>query len=755
MSTPITITNPTFEDIALADGARSTAAPTGWTLTGSGGVIDPSGGVVANVTGQNAAFLNNGATLSQTLGTTYDAEQIYSFTADLGDALGDGAQDYTLNLYAGATLIGTISGNTADSDSLQTVTLVSTVADSNLNGQTLRLEIAQTGGSGELLIDAVQGEFDAAIDGTGANDAMGLGFIDGQGDQITTGDDAIRAGAGNDTVDGGAGNDIVDGGVGDDSFVASTGNDVFVGGAGTDTYDSSGNAVGAVSPSTNPDTQVSTTVDLSGSGTVEQIFEGSTDTVQGVERFIAGEDVRVVTGTVTSGNLNIQNASFEAQNLPNEEGARQITAWDQQGRSEVYNPGNGEPIQPIDGDNVVDLQRNNATISQTLSDVYDANNVYTFNIAAGIDDGPSEFAARIFAGNTLIGEIVEPLGPATGLNAFTVSSTVFDPSLNGEPIRIEIQRTGGDPVYIDGVSGTFEDVLEIEDDITISEAVRPTEVVDIAETATGTFTSATTGATIAFGGTGEPTISQILDGSQGPSAGTFTITGGDEAGSIGGIEFENYETINFSTICFTPGVRIATPDGEVPVEDLQVGDVVITRDNGHQPIRWIGRRHLEPEILSRADRLRPVRISAGALGAGVPSSDLVVSPQHRILLRSRIAQRMFGEAEILVAARHLTELDGVEIAEDYAAVTYIHIMLDRHEVVTANGAPAETLYLGRETLKTLTPEGRQEIATLFPRLDDPDFAPPKARFTPQKGKHVRKLLQRHGRNAKPVYSDAV
>lgn len=70
--------------------------------------------------------------------------------------------------------------------------------------------------------------------------------------------------------------------------------------------------------------------------------------------------------------------------------------------------------------------------------------------------------------------------------------------------------------------------------------------------------------------------------------------------------------------------------------------------------------------------------------------DLLVSPQHRILVRSKVAQRMFGKQEVLAAAKHLLTLDGIEIADDVQETTYYHILFDRNEIVYADGAEAET-----------------------------------------------------------------
>nr|AIA91314.1 CAZy families GT4 protein [uncultured Gluconobacter sp.] len=101
------------------------------------------------------------------------------------------------------------------------------------------------------------------------------------------------------------------------------------------------------------------------------------------------------------------------------------------------------------------------------------------------------------------------------------------------------------------------------------------------------------------------------------------------------------------------------------IEDLRVGDLVLTKDDGPQPLRWISSRHVSAEMLAAHPNMRPIRIRAGALGEGLPLRDLIVSPQHRMLVRSKVAERMFGEEEVLVAAKHLLELDGVDVARGY------------------------------------------------------------------------------------------
>lgn len=201
--------------------------------------------------------------------------------------------------------------------------------------------------------------------------------------------------------------------------------------------------------------------------------------------------------------------------------------------------------------------------------------------------------------------------------------------------------------------------------------------------------------------------------------------------------------------CFTSGTMILTDRGEVAIDDLRVGDLVMTCDNGLQPIRWIGSRKLGVPMLILRPNLRPIRIKAGALGENTPATDLIVSPQHRILVRSRIAQRMFGTCEVLVAAKQLLVLDGVDIAEAADGVEYFHMLFDRHEVVFSNGAETESLYTGPEALKSVGPAAQEEIFSLFPALRDADTVCEGARILAS-GRQARKLAMRHKQHGRPL-----
>jgi len=242
------------------------------------------------------------------------------------------------------------------------------------------------------------------------------------------------------------------------------------------------------------------------------------------------------------------------------------------------------------------------------------------------------------------------------------------------------------------------------------------------------------------GGSGLSTTAYTLTGPI-PEGTTFTITG--TIGNSTGTGAPPYPTF----VCFAAGTLVQTDAGKVAVEALAVGDLVMTLDHGLQPVRWIGDRSVSADELDKNPHLRPIRIKAGAFATDVPQRDLLVSPQHRMFVRSRIAARMFDEAEVLVHARHLLDLPKVEVAHDVRTVTYVHAMCDDHEIILAEGAFAETLYTGAEAMKAMSADARREIEQIFGEL--PYLERPLARLTP-KGRLSKKLVARHMKNGKAL-----
>lgn len=229
-----------------------------------------------------------------------------------------------------------------------------------------------------------------------------------------------------------------------------------------------------------------------------------------------------------------------------------------------------------------------------------------------------------------------------------------------------------------------------------------------------------------------------------PSAGDYTLRfteiGPDD--SLGAF-IDNVELL----ICFAGGTGIATPAGERLVDNLRAGDIVMTR-TGPRPIRWIGKRRVGREEMARNPKLRPVCIARGALGAGLPDRDLWVSRQHRMVTTSRVARRMFGQPETLVAAIKLAGLPGIAVDETIDSAIYYHLLFDRHKILFANGAPCESLLVTERSLGAMTAEAREELQTLFPELCA-GAAVPCARIIPE-NREQRLFVERLGKNGKPV-----
>ena len=170
-------------------------------------------------------------------------------------------------------------------------------------------------------------------------------------------------------------------------------------------------------------------------------------------------------------------------------------------------------------------------------------------------------------------------------------------------------------------------------------------------------------------------------------------------------------------ICFTPDTRLATPMGRRMIRDLQPGDMIETRDNGPQEVLWCGHRRMTGARLYAMPHLRPIRFKAGALGIGRPDEDLLVSPQHRMLLKGRAAQALFNTPEVLVAAEDLLNDQTVIVDHTLREVTYVHILLQRHNVIWANGLESESFHPSNTALDTVDPGQLGALLQLLPGAD--------------------------------------
>jgi hypothetical protein len=177
-----------------------------------------------------------------------------------------------------------------------------------------------------------------------------------------------------------------------------------------------------------------------------------------------------------------------------------------------------------------------------------------------------------------------------------------------------------------------------------------------------------------------------------------------------------------SVICFTPGTRLRTERGEVAIEDLDEGDRLLTRDDGPQDVIWSGHRRMSGARLFALPDQRPIRLRVNALGVDRPDEDLVVSPEHRVLVGGETPRDLWGETEVLVRAGDLVGDRGITVDHSLRETWYIHLMLERHQVVWANGVQVESFHPGYMGLETLSGLQRESLYDLRPELQDDPFA---------------------------------
>lgn len=209
-------------------------------------------------------------------------------------------------------------------------------------------------------------------------------------------------------------------------------------------------------------------------------------------------------------------------------------------------------------------------------------------------------------------------------------------------------------------------------------------------------------------------------------------------------------TPGITNICLTHGTYIATPDGPVLIQSLKVGDMVSTLDNGPQPILWTFAQSRHASDVAENPRHGAIHIARGALGENLPHRGLVVSRHHRMLIRSRIAKRMFGTEEVLVAAKELTDTPGISPAPAENGFVFYHLLLPKHAVLFAEGAATESLFLGPGTRAALSSTARASLAQVEGLVDHVTPA-----RTIAKGAKARKLCARHIANQRDLCPSCV
>ena len=582
----------------------------------------------------------------------------------------------------------------------------------------------------------------AGVDGTSGDDVMLVGYTDDDGDQITnenllflqSGDDTIYGYAGNDSINAGSGYDTVYGGSGNDTLLGAAGNDVLYGDEGNDSIDG-GTGNDLIYGGADDDTV------LGGDG--DDVLHGddgndSIDGGSGNDLIYGGADDDTITGglgrdTVYGGDGNdtwLAGSSDSGTDFVYLEGGDDVAEvgyFNTADGPDILDGGGGNDTIALDGTAVDAFD-----LGITLNDDGTATNIGFGTEVLNFENVRGNSGANAITGNLLDNELIGAGGQDT------LSGGGGNDTLDGGADNDTLDGGDGDDILTGGAGA----------DSQTGGAGNDTFIIGSAADANGD---------VIIGGTGpdDTTDQDTIDLSALDPA-SYTITAvddpNDSGAKTGTVNFTTGEVLTFSgieIICFAQGTEIITADGPTCVEDLAEGDLVMTMDNGYQPVRWLGSKVLSAADLQTAPKLRPIRIAAGALGNGTPARDLLVSRQHRVFLRSAIAERMFGVKEVLVAAIKLVGLPGIEIAEDVDDVTYFHILFDQHEIVFSNGAATESLFTGPEALKAVSEDARAEILQLFPDIAE-QTERTAARHIPTKGQRVLRLIARHARNNTPL-----
>tara|TARA_R110002124_G_scaffold42410_2_gene130513 strand:+ start:69 stop:3326 length:3258 start_codon:yes stop_codon:yes gene_type:complete len=548
----------------------------------------------------------------------------------------------------------------------------------------------------DALLDGEVGDDDIIVAGAG-NDTIlageGNDEVDaGEGDDDVdagNGDDLVDGGAGADKIDGKDGQDTLNGGDGDDSIDGDDGDDVINGGKGDDTIDGGyGN-----------DT-------ISGGGGDDVIDGGKgDDSISGS----ANDDL--ITGGY--GNDTIQGAGG-TDTIDGGKGNDKILGG--KGDDNIAGGDDDDTIRGGDGTDTLDGGEGNDDIMGGTGNDFITGGYGNDTISGGggndtIDGGKGDDTISGSANeDSILGGRGNDTIQGAGGND-TIKGEDGDDSIFGGKGDDEIGGGDGDDLITGGdgedwiKGGDGADTISGDDGADMIAAGDDRDLI----------LGATTGDMI-DGGSGSDDFDTLdLTGSD---VAFITYTSDDREDGI--ITFRDDTTAQFEDIeavvpCFTPGTLIATPKGEVPVESLEVGDRVITRDNGIQVIRWTGKRKIAAAELSENSALRAVLVRKGALGHGLPERDMIVSPQHRVLIANDETMLYFDEREVLVAAKHLVGRPGVE-RMDAVDVTYIHVMFDNHEVILSDGAWTESFQPGDHSLKGLGKAQREEIFAIFPEL---------------------------------------
>lgn len=220
-----------------------------------------------------------------------------------------------------------------------------------------------------------------------------------------------------------------------------------------------------------------------------------------------------------------------------------------------------------------------------------------------------------------------------------------------------------------------------------------------------------------------------------------TDTGNIDAAS--GLAYSTFANVP----CFAQDTQLTTDGGEMPVDWIRTGDRILTRDHGYQPVLWIDRILIHSRDLAERPDLRPIRVTKGCAGNGFPTHDLLLSPEHRVLLKSYQIEMLFGCDEVFTPIKAITNDAKIAQTQPDQDVFYYHILFEDHEIIQAEGMWVESFFTDKRALAALPPHKQMRIRKLLgPKADTMQTArlclkPWEARLlTPQKKRGIYRLL---------------
>ncbi|SPH17457.1 Bifunctional hemolysin/adenylate cyclase [Defluviimonas aquaemixtae] len=684
-------------------------------------------------------------TSANALTTAYEAKPIQSFTVSPTGTFINSASGLAIDRHVTAFDDGYIDG-TAGADLIDT-NYVEPVAggsdridnnDAGLPGAVGNDDYVRAGAGNDTVLAGAGN--DIVFGGTG-NDSIdgGIGndtlygedgndtLLGGDGNDLLLGGlgtDSLVGGNGNDTLDGGDGADNLSGGAGDDTFrlTGTFGNDTIVGG---ETGETAGDLIDASGLTAN------TTLSFTGSEAGTLAAGGSTAVFSEIERFTLGAGDDTVNASAATAGVNVD-AGAGNDGLTG--GVGNDTLAGGAGNDTLNGGAGNDSLTGGAGDDTFRLTGTfgNDTIvggetGETAGDLIDAsgltaNTTLSFTgseagtLAAGGSTAVFSEIERftLGAGNDTVNASAATAGVNVDAGAGNDSLTggVGNDTLAGGAGNDTLNGGAGNDRLILGAGDNASDLVVLQDGSGQDTVLGFESPIDNGD---GTFT-----------GRDRFDLADLTD-SQGNPVNAWDVTVTDTVGDGTGdaiLIFPNGESVTLVGIlpsqvdsaaklnamgipCFTRGTVIRTPNGDIAIEDLRVGDLVTTADHGDQPVRWIGSRKV-----AAIGKLAPVLIASGALDN---TRDLFVSQQHRMLLGNWRSQLLFGEDEVLVAAKHLVDGRAIRVIEG-SEVEYFHILFDCHEIVYAEGAPTESFYPSDDGVLCLEKDTQDELFELFPGL---------------------------------------